>query len=394
MKNCSAFSRIVAFVATFVLVISCSVEKNGQGEEELIYNDSHTLIIYMMGNNGLASFMDSNFSKILKAAPAALEHGKIAVFYDRGNYTRLTELYKGEDGSVKQRIMKQWAPETTSTVDPQFMKEVFDLVEEELPSDTYGVVFSSHGGGWVPSDIFDLYLENDRTEFSAEPKTKFFGQDGLACMEIPDLASVLSRLSPDYVVFDACLMASVEALYDLRNVTDYIVASPIEVDGAGFPYEDFLSMLFLEHGGPLKVCEAFAAYYQASFGAVSLIDCGMLTNLALKMKAVLASASSQTVSVADIQVFDGFNTHLYFDLLDYVRNLDADVNAVKEFEETLSETVLYSWHTDVFQTEYGDVGSYPVKECCGMSCHISQPSAPKTHAAYLETAWASAIGAK
>ena len=62
MKNNSAFNRIAAFVATFVLFISCSVEKSGQGEEELIYNDSHTLIIYMMGNNGLATFMDSNFS--------------------------------------------------------------------------------------------------------------------------------------------------------------------------------------------------------------------------------------------------------------------------------------------------------------------------------------------
>lgn len=347
-----------------------------------------------MGNNGLASFMDSNFSKILKAAPAALEHGKIAVFYDRGNYTRLTQLFMGEDGTVKQRIMKQWSPEATSSVDPQFMKEVFDLVEQELPSDSYGVVFSSHGGGWVPSDIFDLYLENDRTVFSAESTTKFFGQDGLSCMEIPDLASVLSRLSPDYVIFDACLMASVEALYDLRNVTDYIVASPIEVAGTGFPYEDFLSMLFLEHSGPVKVCEAFASYYQGSFGAVSLIDCGMLSNLAVKMKAVLASASSQAIPVDNIQSYDGFKSHLYFDLLDYVQNLDADETAVKEFEETLSEAILFNWHTDAFWSDYGQAGEYPLTNSCGLSCHIALPSAPKTHAAYLETAWASAVGAK
>lgn len=393
MKNHSYFiGRLSVIAAVFLAVLSCSVEKNGL-EEELVYNDGHTLIIYMMGNNGLSTFMDNNLTKILKTAPEALDHGKIAIFYDRGNYTRLTELYKTEEGVVKQRILMQWAPAEVSSVDPEFMSSVFSMVKEQLPSESYGVVFSSHGGGWVPSDIFDLYLEQDRTVFSTGVSTKFFGQDGLSCMEIPDLAAVLSDLSPDYIVFDACLMSSVEALYDLRNVTDYIVASPVEVDGAGFPYEDFLPMLFLEHSGPLKVCEAFASRYASSFGAVSLIDCGMLTNLALKMKKVLASASSSPADISGIQAFDGFNTHLYFDLMDYVRSLGADSSLVEDFASVLSQVLLYEWHTDVLMTEYGNEGPYDVKSCCGITCHVPQQSAPQTHKAWLGTAWATAIGA-
>ncbi|MDE6862721.1 MAG: hypothetical protein K2J31_08360, partial [Alistipes sp.] len=138
---------------------------------------SHTLIVYMMGDNGLETFMDNNLVKIMSAADAIPEDGHIAIFYDRGNYTRLTEIIV-EDGMPKQRIIEEFNP-SQSTVDPQFMAGVLAKVRETMPAESYGLVLSSHGGGWVPSDIFDLYLAEASAASADLPLSqRSFGQDG------------------------------------------------------------------------------------------------------------------------------------------------------------------------------------------------------------------------
>ena len=83
--------------------------------------ESHTLVIFMQGNNGLAEFMDSNLQRIL-AAYYDIPEGdfRILVFYDRGNYTRLTELYMN-DGMAKQRLIEEYDT-STSTVDKAFIE--------------------------------------------------------------------------------------------------------------------------------------------------------------------------------------------------------------------------------------------------------------------------------
>ena len=47
-------------------------------------------------------------------------------------------------------------------------------------------------------------------------------------MEIDDLAKGLPDDLFDFILFDACYMASVECTYELRNKAEYILASPTE----------------------------------------------------------------------------------------------------------------------------------------------------------------------
>ena len=64
----------------------------------------------------------------------------------------------------------------------------------------------------------------------------------------------------DYLLFDACFMANIETLYDLRECTDYVIAAPCEIMGEGFPYERAMPWFFTDGGKTrdlTKVCEAF-----------------------------------------------------------------------------------------------------------------------------------------
>ena len=349
--------------------------------------ESHTLVIFMQGNNGLAEFMDSNLQRIL-AAYYDIPEGdfRILVFYDRGNYTRLTELYMN-DGMAKQRLIEEYDT-STSTVDKAFIESVLARVKEEAPADSYGLILSSHGGGWVPSDLYDVYLLDEGTR-ATDPQIRpmFYGQDDYDCMEIPDLVGALDDIHFNYIIFDACFMGNIEALYDLRNSADYIVASAAEVLGAGFPYETMLPMLFEYDDHSLKaICEEYMKYYANSSGTVALIDCQQLEPLAEAMRAVMAEMGD--VNVKSVQAYDAFDYHLYFDLLHYV---ELGVENSSAFEKALNKAVLYSGYTDTILTSTGDVDSFELARSCGVSCYITQKDCPATEAAWRETSWAKAV---
>ena len=352
---------------------------------------SHTLIVYMMGNNGLEKFMDTNLNKIMSSADRIPENGRIAVFYDRGNYTRLTELVKADDGRIIQQVIKEFAPDKTSSVDPEFMSGIIDLVKEKMPAETYGLIMSSHGGGWVPSETYDRYLLQETK--SLKRTTRFFGQDGLDCMEIPSLVTALSKTTYEYILFDACFMSSVEALYDLRNTAKYIIASSAEVLGTGFPYQEIVPLLFSPGHGLKESCESFMNLYRKSSGTISLVDCSKLEGLAGRMKDINESASS-AAEPSKIQIYDGFKTHIFFDLLQYASALTSDKALIDSFQNALEAAVPYTDHSPTFYTECGKPQTIGLPESCGLTCHIEQSADPEIHKDFLKTDWAKATGAK
>ncbi|MBQ3173762.1 MAG: hypothetical protein IJB56_05615 [Alistipes sp.] len=353
--------------------------------------ESHTLVIFMQGNNGLADFMDSNLQRIITAYyDMPTELGRIIVFYDRGNYTRLTELYM-DDGMAKQRLIEEY-PTSQSTVDKEFIRGVLERVKQEAPAESYGLIMSSHGGGWVPADLYDVYLLGEDTRTS-EPQISplFYGQDDSDCMEIPDLVDALSDTYFRYIIFDACMMANVEGLYDLRDAAEYIIASPTEVLGAGFPYETFIPMLFEREDHRLAdVCREYMEYYSDSSGTIALIDCSKMEALAEAMRGVYASAMGATLTISEVQAYDAFPYHLYFDLGDYAESV-ASGTTLERFNAALEDVVIFSGHTESFFTVTGPDDCYvPITRYSGLSCYILQDECPNTAAAWRETAWAKA----
>ena len=398
VKKSTLFTLL--FVALSFAIVACENEKPHEtpnpdnGKEQPVpgpLTESHTLMIIMQGNNGLAEFLDSNLQRIITAYyDVPTDIGRILLFYDRGNYTRLTELYL-DDGMAKQRLIEEY-PTSTSTVDKDFLRGVVERMKEEAPADSYGLIMSSHGGGWVPADLYDVYLLGEGSRASepvAEPL--FYGQDDADCMEIPELVEALGSTRFRYIIFDACMMANIECLYDIRNLADYVVASPTEILGAGFPYEDFLPMLFERTDHKLKeVCEAYMEYYRDSSGTIALIDCSKIDALADAMKAVYNEAKS--VDVGMIQPYDNFTYHLYFDLGDYVDSV-ASGATLENFNKALSDVVVYSGNTDTFFTVTGTDDAYiPIEHYSGLSCYILQETdCPETAKAWRATAWAQRV---
>lgn len=343
---------------------------------------SHTQIFYYMGDNtGMESELEANLRVIQGAAGHLVRlsgKNQVAIFYDNGKTSTLTQLViNQESGRTEHKVVEQFTQETLST-DPAFMKSVLKKITDLMPADSYGLVLSSHGGGWVPNDLFDKH---------AYANTRFIGQDGSKYMEIPQLAEALEGMKFEYIVFDACLMSSVEALYTLRKATNYFIASPAEVLASGFPYKEIVPQLFQNN---LKgACESFINKYRLSSGTIALIQSDKLDALAAAMKDVLTAAGNKQVDLNLIQGYEGLKPHLFFDLEQYAEALSGDVGA---FKAALKEAVIYEAHTASFITAYQkDPISLP--RSCGLSCFIDSGKFPETQAAWLTTEWAKAIGA-
>ena len=156
--------------------------------------------------------------------------------------------------------------------------------------------------------------------------TRWMGDSGKRA-EIPQLAAAFGNtgLHFDYLLFDACFMSSIEALYDLRGCADRIIASPCEVMAAGFNYTDILPHLLADAGTSYDlpgVCSEYHDYYMnratTKSGCIALTVTGELEPLAAIVKEIETKYPGKTYDRASLQTYEGLDEHVFYDLQGYI----------------------------------------------------------------------------
>ena len=180
--------------------------------------------------------------------------------------------------------------------------------------------------------------------------------------DIEDIAAEMIATGArfDYVIFDDCFMSNIESLYAMRRATDYIIASPCEIMGAGFPYELVLPRLFTNGGYDRDlegVCRAFYDFYVNYIypsGCVALTVCAELEELAVRY-ANLSSGLTNNVDVSQLQYYEGLSRHLFYDFGQYAELVSANPVLLNDFKEQFDRTFPESCrlHTPSFYTAFG-----------------------------------------
>ncbi len=411
----------------------------------------HTLVMYLNANNNLAAHIVNNAYDAEKGMMGAMPSTRLVIYLDRSNSTTLYEvsyLQYGSANYVKHaRVLKEY-PEQTSTT-PEVMNAVFEDIKRLVPSKSYGLVHAGHGSGWFPEPNSGTAYNNqknkplgptnapsasltvgDEYDFgfltAEEPLTRAMGYDGSTnnFTSTDEFVEGISPIKFDYIIFDACFMASVEFLYELRGVTDYVIASPVEVMGPGFPYEEVVPLLMAPKHSLRAVCEKIMEVYRTdrSFSgtesaAVSLIDCSKLEALTESVSAVWRKVATQkpasesevvgviaaNVDEKKVQVLDRMKPAGFYDLKDLVEQLAGEGSGaeVEAFRTALNEAVVFADNTDeITSLGYSDDGiSYGYaaitpKEgaesvrLCGLNCYLPRATAPVTMGWYFQTEWA------
>ena len=212
--------------------------------------------------------------------------------------------------------------------------------------------------------------------------TRHLGDKTPTRYDITEIATAIeaNNVKFDYILFDACLMGNVESAYELRDVTKYIIASPCEVMGAGFPYDKVMPYMLTNGGASFdldKICSEYVNHYKTGAGVSVRSACVALTNtaeleaLAAAVKRVNKAAVSDSFSLNDVQVYDGISekynpVHTFLDLEDIVVKSCSDSEAVEAFKAQLDKCVTSRYHTDKFYSAY-DSKLYTINAYCGIT---------------------------
>ncbi len=340
-----------------------------------------TLLFYLGGDNNLSGEVSYKIEQI--KATALSSSCRVVVYKDtRKEAPQLLELKK-EHGQVQAIVVREY--EESNSASAQTFTSVLQEVRELFPAASYGMIVFSHATGWLPQGAPD------------NPVSRSIIVDGSSQMEFTDFAATIPDGMFQFIVFEACHMAGVEVAWELKDKTQYIIASAAEIVSPGFApaYPQALPYLFRQEVNLPKAIEAINADYATRQGdyaslTLSLIDCKALDSLADIIRnspeisiRYTKGFSDSDIDKASIQFFDRTGNHLFFDLDNYFATLVQHEEA-PAISRAIANIVSSKTSTASFMPGYG---GFEVVSHCGLTTYIPQEKYPRLNECYKQLRW-------
>lgn len=390
-------NKLYALAAVLVLTASltgCDSESpslvpDPAPSEETPSKVDRAVLVYLLSDNNLGDdgYDRKNLADMIKAAEGGRLCGnRLLVYHDDG---------KAEAPSLKEvtpaglRILKNYDNSLTSVSSERMSQAIADF-KSYAPAENYGLILWSHATGWIQ-------VLSPEPQTGASPLS--FGDDQGKHMNVTTLANVLDGEGFDYVYFDCCHMASVEVLYELRNVAGKFAGSCAELPAEGMPYYETLPYLMAAEADLEGAARATFSMYDAREGSkrtatMSVIDAYGLDRLADATRAVYALHPSlpddYTGQPFERPKFNGEPCYM-FDMEHYIEALYSSSQnremrkAYAEWLIALDECVTYQAATPwIFN-------KIKVDSHCGLSTYILRRDSDADTKGYRQLAWYSDV---
>ena len=421
-KTCSLI------IATLFIVVgvSCSNGDNPDGPDVPITPVGQTVFMFFPWSNSLLSdFRRTVEDMQTVVAQRSMKDERIMVFMATSEREAVLFELKKQNGRCLTDTLRRYSDRPFTS--RQWLTSLFSEVMTLAPASRYGMVVGCHGLAWVPvqgqrnarkrlgsqeriDEEDNIYKEEridkeglykkERIDKEGEPNdlmhfevqgpvtTRFIGGTYPETqIETTDLADAMADAGfhTEYILFDACYMSSVEVAYELKDVTHYLIASPTEVLSYGFPYITMGKHLLgtPNYKGIVDSFISFYSSYNLPYGTVAVTDCTQLDALAAIAQQINAAAAEQLVPNG-VQIMDGYNPTLFYDLGHLMSLKDAGTVLTAAFAEQLEKTVPYKGHTGQYFTALKDT-PVDIKHYSGLN--TSQGSLNRMADKISETAW-------
>lgn len=382
---------------------------------------AQVLVLYSAGFNSLCAALEDDVNDMKSGyLPLVGSMSKAVLVYSRrlsetGRYTDRTPSYLirlSVDGwgKVISDTLKTW-PETDEAVSASTMTDVLETVKGLYPHASYGMVFSSHGSGWLPSGYYSTgkitagtaglqavpYI--DPNSDGSMPRVKSIGIDNITSrntyeMEIETFAQALP-MKFDYIIIDACLMGCIEVAYALKDKCDKLVFSQAEVLEDGLCDYTTLTRRVLRPVVPdlYNLCEDSYRHYKNQDDpiyrslTISMIDCTRLDGLAESCKSLFSKYRNQIslVNAANVQGYFRSRKHWFYDLTDILRQSGVPEADMTDYNKAMSDCVLYNAATDTFI-------NFDIRTHCGLSMYLPADGNSELDEFYKTLSWNKASG--
>lgn len=321
-------------LALLLTGVSCSDDEDAgrTPEEELPalpgQRLSRTAIIYMSGENSLATFVAEDTVEIVSGLRNIPDGTRVVIYIDDTKSSRICAGTRTE----RLRVAKTYDTNISSTTDEGMSRVLNDIIGL-YPAEHYSITFWSHGSGWTfPTTSVKNGVRKKAWGFDNGQRRGDYDSNSGPQMDPVTMREVLQRFPRfDYLFFDACYMQCVELAYELRGVTDYVIGSPAEIPGPGAPYEELLAAMCQVPADVEGIVNTYVDYYEdgregPSYpGAeLSLIRTSALGDLAEAtapiVQRLLGDRTQATTSTVQRYCFDTKANADYFDLKNWLYN--------------------------------------------------------------------------
>ncbi|HMR20121.1 MAG TPA: clostripain-related cysteine peptidase [Sphingobacterium sp.] len=369
---------ILLYVSISVLVIfgGCKDKKPQPPEEQEKFR---TVLVYLAANNTLYEEADLNMDQMEEAIGEV--DGNLIVYAKLrfGGSPKLYHISKTEG----RKEIKTYGAHNSS--DPAVMTQVIQDTKTLYPAKTYGLVLWSHATGWVPPDV-------------RQPKLKSWGDDNGSHMDVKDLNTAITGYY-DFIMFDACSMASVEVLYEIKDRAKRFIVSPGEVISNGMPYDKIINDLFSDKADSYTdVARKYYEHYNSMTGlyrsaTISIIDASKLDILAQETRQTIVLQAPQYADYNRDQIqrmdFDrepGGNPLIAFDFGDFMEQNYSNSLRYVTLANAITDAVIYQANTPEFN-------GFAIDKHSGLTCYIPhEDNEQRVHAYYRTLKWYTASG--
>lgn len=392
------------------------------------------LVLYSAGYNSLSSFLMDDI-KDLKGGylpgdnrrdDVLLVYSHLPESYRKYNIPTspvLMRLYQDSSGKAVADTLVVYEKGTVSASAKQ-LNSVLEYVVNEFPAKGYGMIFSSHATGWLPSGYYSNSKAYENGEYlpaslmsmdytpspvpyvapeydPSLPLTKSIGQDNVISgednlsyeIDLPAFADAIPQYF-DYILFDACLMGGVEVAYQLRDKCRLVGFSQTEVLAEGLNYKTLAGhLLGLSKPDPVQVCEDFYSYYDAQHGVersatVSVVDCSKMEPLAGLCSELFDRyhSSISTLQPSRVQRYYRFSYHWFYDLESVLVEAGITSEELGLLHEALDQCVVYKAATPSF------MDNFDIDVCSGFSMFLPSDGGTRLKQYYKQLDWNIATG--
>ena len=354
--------------------------------------NERTIFMYLPWSTNLTDYFYNNITDMEKAiSRTGLSKEKVIVFLSTSaSEAEMFEIVY-ENGSCHRQILKEYTNPAFTT--QTGLTAILSDMKSFAPALNYAMIIGCHGMGWLPVSQSRTQSEASFTyhwEYTDVPQTRFFG--GLTAEYQTDVTTLSQSLSScglkmDYILFDDCYMSSLEVAYDLRHVTDYLIACPTDIMVYGMPYSSMGEYLLAEKPDYAAICNTFYQFYssyQYPYGTIAVTDCSQLDELAALMKLIHSNHTLDSSQTAYIQRMDGYSPVIFYDFGDYVRTMCGnDSELYGHFTALMEKVIPFKAHTPKFYT--ASRGPITVEQYSGIT--TSEPSSNSRAINYPQTSW-------
>ena len=338
---------LLCTLACTLLLTACHKDK----KEEPQLPALESVLVYIAGDNNLDEFIHRDMRQMMDGSKGLSKQYNLLLFVDEKN--QLPYLMKITNGDTLR--LKTYQQEQKSS-DAETLAEAVRWMKENYEAPSYGLVLWGHADGWTI-----------RSTTKSGPRLAY-GQDtsgGEQWMDIPAMAqaleNVLNGQKLRFIFADCCCFQCVESAYELRNVTDYIIASAAEIPGEGAPYQTVIPALFSQRDD--FYAQAANAYFeQTSYGykePMAVVKTSEMENLAQATKTILkqchVNLESDGYPSVDRLIY--YYDHSLFDMQHFLLT-HAPEDAYAQWKRVFDTAVPYRTMTEVWMANHVDFLDY------------------------------------